>query len=423
MGLLLGGRERRSGSTFPEPVIPPVRGGDMFGGSSVGNNPEQALTIPAVWACVSLISNAVSMLPLQTYRRAAPNGVPKRMPDPPLLVNPSSDFTQAEWLHMLLVSLLLRGNGIGYITLRDDETAFPLKMRLLNPDTVKMAATPDGSRSYRIVVDGVEKPVSTDDIWHVRGMTMPGTWIGLAPIAYAADTLWVDIAARKFSSDFFAGGGIPKAIIKSNQSINQQQSRTLKDRLLAATRSREPLVLADGLEYMPVSVKPEESQFLLTHQMTVTDVARFFGVPAGLIGGSEGGSMTYSNVEQRSLDFLVHCIQPWLQRLEQAIGALLPSNVYVKFDTSALLRTDAETQAKVHVQLLAGKVLTPTEVRASYDLPPMTPSQKIEADMVPLTVTPMGGAKALPALKEPPGAAAPDPANDPAAQGVVSASS
>lgn len=131
-----------------------------------------------------------------------------------------------------------------------------------------------------------------------------------------------------------------------------------------------------------------------------------------MIGGSEGGSMTYANVEQRSLDFLVHCIQPWLQRLEQAIGAVLPAGVYVKFDTGALLRTDAETQAKVHVQLLAGKVLTPTEVRASYDLPPMTPAQKTESDMVPLSITPLGAPKGTPALKELPGAPAPVPATD-----------
>jgi phage portal protein BeeE len=123
--------------------------------------------------------------------------------------------------------------------------------------------------------------------------------------------------------------------------------------------------------------------------------------------------MTYANVEQRSLDFLVHCVQPWLRRLEDALSSLLPADQYVRFDTGALLRTDAETQAKVHIQLLAGKVVTPTEVRASYQMPPMTPDQQAEADMVPLTITPLGGAKALPAIKLPPGPAAPDPANDP----------
>jgi hypothetical protein len=77
-----------------------------------------------------------------------------------------------------------------------------------------------------------------------------------------------------------------------------------------------------------------------------------------------------------------------------------------------LLRTDSETQAKVRNQQLAGKYRTPTEIRAQDDLPPMDDKQLDEVNMVPLTVTPLGGVKALPALKEPEGAAATDPAGD-----------
>lgn len=420
MSLFLGSRERRSnGQTFPEPIIPPFRGVNPYSGAvNLGSNPDAALVVPTVWACVGLISNAVSMLPLQTYRMSA-NDVPAKEPNSQLLTNPFGDMTQAEWMHMLMVSLLLRGNAIGRIIARD-ERQVPLQVQLLNPDTVRLGMSDTGVLTYTLTARGVQSEIPTADVWHVRGLTMPGEMVGLSPIAYAAAMLGVDLAARQFAQDFFAGGGIPKAVVSTDQAVNQEQSRTIKERLLAATRNREPIVLGQGLTYKTISVNPDESQFLQTHQMTVTETARFFHVPAGMVGGSEGGSMTYANVEQRSLDFLVHCIQPWLQRLEQAIGALLPGLVYVKFDTRALLRTDAETRAKIDVQHLAGKVVTPSEVRASYDMPPMTPEQQKEADMVPLTVTPLGGAKALPALKAPPGAAAPVPANDP--QGVPNAS-
>lgn len=122
--------------------------------------------------------------------------------------------------------------------------------------------------------------------------------------------------------------------------------------------------------------------------------------------------MTYSNVEQRSLDFLTYSVSFWLKRIEDALFPVLPQPQYVQFNTSALLRTDAETDAKVDVQLIAGKILAPSEVRAKRNLPPMTDDQKKEADMVPLTVTPTGGAKALPALKTPPGPTATVPTQD-----------
>lgn len=409
MSLFLGGREKRQ--AFPEPPIPPAPGVNMYGQTTLGSNPDSALMVPTVWACVGLIANAVSMLPVETFERTA-SGIPNRLDDPPLLTAPFSDMTQSEWVHMLVVSLLLRGNGIGRVIARD-RLQRPTQVQLLNPDRVKIDVDPvKGTLSYTLL-GPTQIPLPTADVWHVRGLTLPGGRVGLSPISYAAAALGIDIASRQFAQDFFAGGGIPKAVITSDRDINQEQGRTIKERLLAATRNREPITLGQGLGYTAISVKPEESQFLLTQQLTVSQVARFFHVPAGMVGGSEGGSMTYANVEQRSLDFLVHCIQPWLRRLEDALSALLPANQYVRFDTGALLRTDAETQAKVHVQLLAGKVVTPTEVRASYQLPPMTPDQKAEADMVPLTITPLGGAKALPAIKTPPGPASTDPANDP----------
>ena len=187
---------------------------------------------------------------------------------------------------------------------------------------------------------------------------------------------------------------------------------------MATLRGREPLVLSDGVKYQTVAVSPEESQFLATQQANVAQIARFFGVPPEMVGGSGGSSMTYANVEQRSLDFLTYGVAFWLKRIEDAISIELVQPQYVKFRVQDLLRTDAETQAKIAVQHLAGKVLTPTEVRATLGLPPMTPDQQKEADMVPLTITPLGGAKALPGIKTPPGPASTDPANDP--QGVQS---
>ena len=408
MGIILR-RERRASPTFPEPIIPPFRGADVYGHTNVTS--DGALGVPTVWACVALLANAVSMLPLETFKRS-PSDIPTKLPSPSLLLNPYGDMTQSEWLHMLMVSLLLRGNAIGRIVARDG-FQYPTQIQLLNPDSVAIKVDRDtGTLSYILTVDGKQEKIPNVDIWHVRGMTMPGSKVGLSPISYAAATLGVDLSSRQFAQDFFTGGGIPKAVIKSNQTVTQTQSRTLKDRLLAGARNREPIVLGDGLEYMPISVKPEESQFLLTQQANVAQVARYFSIPDVMVGGSGGGSMTYSSVEMLGTYFLTYSVSFWLKRIEDAMYSLRPGAQYVRFNTSALLRTDAETQAKVHVQLLAGKVLTPTEVRASYDLPPMTEDQKAEADMVPLTITPLGSAKGLPGLKLPPGPVAPTPAND-----------
>ena len=417
MGIILGRRERRSlGPTFAEPPIPPFLGADVYGHNThIG--PDKALTVSTVWRCVSLLSNAVSLLPLTAYR-LSPAGVPSKQSNVPLLTNPSGDMTQSEWLHMLMVSLLLRGNAYGRVTARDSYLR-PLQIDLLSPDNLVIDVDKiTGKVKYLL---GPQRLDITADIWHVRGMTMPGAKVGLSPIAYAAASIGINIGSRKFGADFFDGGGIPKATLTTDQVVNTDQARTLKDRMLAATRNREPLVLGQGITYQAISVAPEESQFLQTQQATVSEIAGFFGptLPS-MVGGNDGSTMTYTNREQRAVDFLTFDVGWWLKRIQDAVFMLLPTPVYAEFETGALLRTDSETQAKVDNMQLAGKVRTPSEIRQRDGLPPMTPAQQTEADMVPLTVTPLGGVKALPALKAPPGPAAPVPVADQQTEGVPS---
>jgi HK97 family phage portal protein len=406
------GREQRTGQTFAEPPIPPFPGATMFGGTSsaIAATPDKALAVPTVWACVGLLSNAVSMLPLETFQRSG-GGVPRRVDDPAVVTSPAATMTQSEWLHMLMVSLLLRGNAYGLLT-REMVGGVPTVtgVDLLSPDNVQVTRDRETGRVvYKLGNSQVDRSA---DIWHVRGLTMPGSRVGLSPISYAAATIGVDIHSRTFASDFFSDGAHPSSIITSDQQINQEQARTIKDRVIAAVRGREPAVLGAGVKWEQIQVSPEESQFLATQQANVAQIARFFWIPPEMVGGDGGNSMTYANVEQRSLDFLTYAVSFWLKRIEDAVFSLLPDPQYVRFNTAALLRTDAATQAQVDNMQLAGKTRVPSELRSRDGLPPFTDDQRVEADMVPLTITPNGGAKALPALKTPPGPEAPVPAAD-----------
>jgi HK97 family phage portal protein len=408
VGIFFGSGTTEKRQFAPERIISPFPGTDASGRVTVGSNPDTALQVSAVWACTRLLADSVSIMPLETFRRS--KGIPARVNDPLIITEPSPGVLQSEWVHQVMVSLCLRGNAFGHMKMRDENTDLPTQVELLDPDSLNIRVNEDtGLIEYR---DKNDKQIPTEDIWHVRGMTMPGDKVGLSPVTYAARTIGIDLAAQKFGLDFLDGAGNPKAVMESDQAITQEQASTIKDRFMAATRNRQPAVLGAGLKYMAIQIKPEESQFLATQHANVGDIARYFSVPAEMVGGPAGGGMTYTNREQRALDFLTFTVAFWMRRIEDAVSVLLPSNVYTKFNAAVLLRTDAETQAKIHVQQLAGKTRTPTEIRAVDNLPPLTPAQKIEIDMVPLSITPLGSAKGLPDLKLPPGPAAPLPADD-----------
>src|SRR6202012_4418110 len=109
--------------------------------------------------------------------------------------------------------------------------------------------------------------------------------------------------------------------------------------------SREPVVMTGGWRYQQISVNPTDSQFLGTLSQSDLIVCRFHRVPPEIVAVAiTGSSITYANVEQRSLDFLTYCMQRWITWWERKLGNLLPPGQYVKFDLSPLLRTDILTR-------------------------------------------------------------------------------
>lgn len=404
MGAIFGGLtagKRAGGGWAGEPIVSPIRGLGTVGPGSIATNPDLAMSVPAVWACIALLSNAVSMMPLQTFRHDPALGIDVPAPTPSLFLTPFDDQTQSEWVSMLMVSLLTRGNAYGHITSRDG-WGRPDQIRWLQPDLMHVEVdAEDNTITYRYGRN--RRLIPKSEMLHVRGMSLPGQRLGMSPIGYAAAAIGIDLSSRKFAGDFFEGGGIPKAVLTSDQQIDQKQATTIKERLLTATRNREPIVLGAGLGYHAMAVTPNESQFLETQKANVAQVARYFSVPPEMVGGTSGSSLTYANVEQRSIDFLIYAVQPWLRRIEDALFPLFPPATFVRFDTSVLLRTDAETSAKIMVQKLASRVTAPSEERTNLNLPPMTDDQTNQANLVPLTISPLGSVKGSVNLKDLPG--------------------
>lgn len=388
MGVFSGG-ERRYIGDIGNPLIPQRPDGRTTAGVVV--TADSAMTLSAMWACVRLRADLASTLPLLPYRDV--NGEAVQITPPPLLAAPGGErMCLEEWLYQTQVSLDLRGNSFGVIVARDG-LGFPKQIELVHPDLVNVAQLPSGELRYRIA----GKDIAAEDVYHERQFTVPGQILGLSPVLYHARTIGVGLAAEKFGADWFSDGAHPSSVLMSDQKIDESQARTIKARFTAALRgNREPAVLGAGLKYQAIQVSANESQFLDTMRYSVAQVARIYGIPPEMVGGSSGSSMTYANIEQRSIDFLVYGIGPTLVRRERAFSRMLPTRQYVRYDLKALLRTDAETRYRTHALGIAAKFLTPDEARHDENLPPLTAEQKAVLELVPLAVAPSGKPKDAP---------------------------
>lgn len=331
-------------------------------------NADSALRLSAVWACVRLLADTVSTLPVDVYGKGR-DGTTAAIATPPLLTRPSDAFGLVDWLHALTASLALRGNAYGVITGRTGAAGWPSQIELVNPDVVAVARTTDGRIEYRI--GGTEYP--RDDVFHVRAFTLPGALTGLSPIEYARQAVGLGLAAEQFGARFFGDNATPAGLIISKERLTAEQAGTLKSRWKARVveGSREIAIMSGDLSFQPLTIPPEESQFIETQRFTIAQVARMFGVPPEMIGGEAGGSLTYANVEQRAIDFVTFALGPWVARIEAALSALLPRGQHVKLNTGALLRADLLTRYQAHEIGIRAGFLTIDEARALEDRAPL----------------------------------------------------
>ena len=235
--------------------------------------------------------------------------------------------------------------------------------------------TANGPVEWR--VDG--QLVDPASIWHVKAYCAPGQVLGLSPIEHARQTLGVGLAAEKYGARWFGDNATPSGVLTSDQRIDQQSADAFKARWKSAHQGRRDIaVLGQGAKFQPVTISPEESQFLGTIQANVNAVARIFGVPPEMIAGTTAGHEAYTSPEMRSLDLLTYSIRPWLVRLENAISALLPATQRARFNAGGMVRTDLKSRYEAHKLAIEAGFLTVNEVRALEDRGPLAQGGPVE---------------------------------------------
>ncbi len=95
------------------------------------------------------------------------------------------------------------------------------------------------------------------------------------------------------------------------------------------------------MKYTPISISPEQAQFLETRKFQINEIARIFRVPPHMVGDLEKSS--FSNIEQQSLEFVKYTLDPWVSRWEQSMARSLltpeeKKQYFVKFNVDGLLR-------------------------------------------------------------------------------------
>ena len=330
-----------------------------MGGSSSGKSVTErsAMQMTAVYACVRILSEAIAGLPLHLYRYKEDGGKEKAIGHPLYLLlhdEPNPEMSSFVFRETLMTHLLLWGNAYAQIIRNGKGEVVALYP--LMPNKMTVSRNENGQLYYTYQKSQEELPkddvytvtLHPSDVLHIPGLGFDGL-VGYSPIAMAKNAIGLAIATEEYGAKFFANGATPGGIleypgaVKDPDKIRESWNRGFS----GSQNAGKVAILEEGMKYTPISIAPEQAQFLETRKFQINEIARIFRVPPHMVGDLEKSS--FSNIEQQSLEFVKYTLDPWVVRWEQSIQRTLLSRdekttYFVKFNLEGLLRGDYQSR-------------------------------------------------------------------------------
>ena len=337
----------------------------LFGSTAAGKpvNEQTSMQVTAVYCCVRILSEAVASLPLHLYRYTS-EGSKEKAVDHPLYFllhnEPNPEMTSFAYRETMMTHLLLYGNCYSQIIRNGKGEVVALYP--LMPDRMKVDRDEHGRLYYEYTVydsDDVDGRKGTNkvgrtvrlqphDVLHIPGLGFDGL-VGYSPIAMAKNAIGLAIATEEYGSKFFANGAAPSGVLEHPGTIKDPSKvrESWQATFGGSGNANKIAVLEEGMKYTPISISPEQAQFLETRKFQIDEIARIFRVPPHMIGDLEKSS--FNNIEQQSLEFVKYTLDPWVSRWEQAmVRALLTPDekkkYFFKFNVDGLLRGDYQSR-------------------------------------------------------------------------------
>ncbi len=328
-----------------------------MGGTVAGKavTERSAMQMTAVYSCVRILAEAVAGLPLHFYRYKD-DGSKEKAIDSNLYHllhdEPNPEMSSFVFRETLMTHLLLWGNAYAQIIRNGKGEVIALYP--LMPNKMSVDRDENGKLYYtyqRSQDEGKEAgtvTLSTRDVLHIPGLGFDGL-VGYSPIAMAKNAIGLAIATEEYGAKFFANGAAPSGVLEHPGTIKDpaRLRENWNSTFGGSANSGKVAVLEEGMKYTPISISPEQAQFLETRKFQINEIARIFRVPPHMVGDLEKSS--FSNIEQQSLEFVKYTLDPWIIRWEQSLNRALlnvdeKKTYFFKFNVEGLLRGDYQSR-------------------------------------------------------------------------------
>ncbi len=376
----------------------------LTGGSSSGKtvNERSAMQMTAVYACVRILAEAIAGLPLHLYRYTGDGSKEKALDHSLYRLlhdEPNPEMSSFVFRETLMTHLLLWGNAYAQIIRNGKGQVLALYPLMPNKMTVDRGA--DGRLYYTYLKSGEDAPtmkgtsvvLKSSDVLHVPGLGFDGL-VGYSPIAMARNAIGLAMATEEFGAKFFANGAAPSGVLEHPGTIKDPSRirEAWMSQFGGSSNSGKVAVLEEGMKYTPISISPNEAQFLETRKFQLDEIARIFRIPPHMVGDLDKSS--FSNIEQQSLEFVKYTLDPWVSRWEQSLQRALftpeeKRSYFVKFNLEGLLRGDYESRMNGYAVARQNGWMSANDIRSLENMDRIPPEAGgdlflVNGNMLPL---------------------------------------
>ena len=379
--------------------------GSSTSGKQVTERSDMQMT--AVYACVRILAEAIAGLPVHLYRYTENGGKEKAIDHPLYTIlhdEPNPEMSSFVFRETLMTHLLLWGNAYAQIIRNGKGEVVALYPLMPNKMTVDRDEHGQLYYSYQrsndeAIPESGKVILKPSDVLHIPGLVFDGL-VGYSPIAMAKNAIGMAIACEEYGAKFYANGASPGGVLEHPGTIKDPQKvrEAWQSQFGGSQNSGKVAVLEEGMKYTPISISPNEAQFLETRKFQINEIARIFRVPPHMVGDLEKSS--FSNIEQMSLEFVKYTLDLWVIRWEQALTRTLltpdeKATYFIKYNVEGLLRGDYQSRMNGYATARQNGWMSANDIRELENLDRIPAEEGGDLYLINGNMLPMGSAGAF----------------------------
>lgn len=339
---------------------------------------DSALMMSAVWRATSVISNSIACMPWHVFKELDGGGKERvhNNTDRLLHMRPNSENAAFGFRQTILGHVILWGNG--YAEIERDLNGRPVNLWPITPDRVQVERQ-GGQLVYRVRNQGRDDTMlPPSSVFHLKGLGFDGL-VGYSVVAMARESLGLTAATERFGAAWFGNGSRPGGVLEYPGMMKPQAKKDFREAWDSShtgpDASNRVALLENGMKFTPLTVPPDDAQFLETRKFQVTEVARWFGVPPHKLADLDRA--TFSNIEEQNIDFANEGLMPWACRLEQEANAKLlgasqvSTRTFTKLNMDVILRGNKKSRNESHAIGRQWGYLSANDIRELEDMNPI----------------------------------------------------